>query len=249
MNEFKIEPITSYYNSLNDIDKKTYLDLYLLYSNLLYKYLIPKLNLKIYEKMMVNARNHFENVKEDDMDFYQYLARDYLKYFYIRNNLYIERLTEDELDFLKKKLASNNQDLDSKTIDFISKTYPKVIAEKLDLNNTKVSYGPDNYDFYQDSKALVIGVRFNEYYMQEGETEAEWDKKYDNREFELDNITFPLKRTLDNFEVKGVVVRYNDFSVDKLKNSFSKIQFELKDVPTNERDSILEKMNIKKKSL
>ncbi len=239
MNELKIEPNTNYYKNLNDKNKQLYLNLYLLYSNLLYKYLIPKLNLNTYEKMLKTARNHFESVKVEDMDFYQYLAHDYLKYFYIRNNLYIERLTKEELNFLNNKLLNNNIDLDNETINFISKTYSKVIAERLDLDNTKVSYGPDSYSFFQDSKALVIGFRFNEYYLEDNETEEEWDNKYDNREFELDNITFLLKKTLGNFEVKGVVVRYDDFSVQRLKNTrngFPDAQFELKDIPDNEEE-------------
>ena len=56
MNDFKIEPNTAYYNNLNDLEKKTYLKLYMLYSNLLYKFLIPRLELNIYERMMVNER-------------------------------------------------------------------------------------------------------------------------------------------------------------------------------------------------
>ncbi len=208
-----------YFLDLNDNQKENYLNLYQLYSNLLYEYLIDKLKLNVYDKMMVDARNHFEMVKLENMDFYQYLAKDYLKYFYIRNNLYIERLDIEELAFLKKKYESKDYKLDQDTIKFIRKTYPKVIAEKLTDSNIKVNYGPDNYQFYQDSKALIIGVRFDEYYLQNGETEEEWDKKYDNREMELDTITYCLKKSLENFEVKGSVVRYNDFSVKKLFNS------------------------------
>ena len=220
--ELKLGLTTDYFLSLNDNQKDNYISLYQLYSNLLYQYLIDKLKLNIYDKMIMDARNHFEPVSVDNMDFYQYLAKDYLKYFYIRNNLHIERLNIEELAFLKHKYESKNNLLDQDTIKFIRKTYPKVIAERVYGDNVKVNYGPDNYPFYQESNALIIGVRFNEYYLEDGETEEEWNRKYDNREFELDNIIFCLKKELEKFEVKGSVVRYNDFSVNKLETEGKK---------------------------
>ena len=182
----------AFFDNLKEEAKENYLLLYLTYSNLLYCYLLNKLKLKEFDNMLVNGRNHFQEVSIDNMDFYQYLAKDYLKYFYIRNNLYIERLNENELNFLKKKNFDNNLDLDEETINFISKTYPKVIKENNDSKSVNINYGPDNFQFYKPSDALIIGVRFDDYYKEPGETSEEWDSKYNDKLYELDVVKFCL---------------------------------------------------------
>ncbi len=211
-----------YFDKLSLKAKENYLIFYKLYSDLLYRYLIEKLKLNTYDEMIRDARNHFEPVNDNKMDFYQLLAKDYLKYFYIRNNLYIERLTNEELTFLRKKIEGENLDFDEESKEFIQKTYPKVIAEIDDSKDINVNYGPDNVPFYKSAHALIIGVRFDDYYLAANETEEEWNNKYPSREFELENITFCLEKSLEKFEVKGYVIRYNDFSIIPLVNEKEK---------------------------
>ena len=212
----------TYFDKLSDNAKKNYLILYKLYSDLLYKYLIEKLELKKYDEILINSKNYYEPVKENKMDIYQFLAKDYLKYFYIRNNLYIERLTNDEISFLIKKIENGDRNLDKETEEFIKKTYPKVIAEKNDSKDVAVNYGPDNMAFYKSANALIIGIRFDDFYIRENETENEWFEKFPDREFELENITFFLENVLKDFEVNGYVIRYNDYCVIPINNFLKK---------------------------
>ena len=207
-----------YFNNLSNEAKQEYLNLYLLYYNLLYKYLIPKLNLIQYDNMLVNSNNIFYQVPLENMDLYQRLGSNYLKYFYLRNNLYIEKLTKEELEFLKKKLLNNNNELDQETITFIENTYQKVMLE--DINNvTNINYGPDSYDFYKPSNNIIIGVRFDNYYKEENESDMKWNDKYNDRLYELEIITKFLAKKLEDFLVPCSIIIYNDFRVKKLSKN------------------------------
>ena len=132
-----------FFDNLSDIGKEQYLKLYLKYSDLLYKYMIKKLELQRFDNLLLNSPCKFKKIKENDMDLYQKLGSKHLKYFYIRNNLYIERLSNEELNDL---INLTMDDLDSH--DFIEKTYFKVLLEDPDPNSKLITiYGPDNKEF------------------------------------------------------------------------------------------------------
>ncbi len=191
-----------YFNNLSNVSKQEYLNLYLLYYNLLYKYLIPKLNLKQYDNMLLNSDNIFYQVSLENMDLYQRIGSNYLKYFYLRNNLYIERLTKEELDFLKKKLLSNNNELDQETTTFIENTYQKVMLENT-KDITNINYGPDNYSFYKPSNNIIIGVRVDD---------------LSKETIELEAIVNFYTKKLKEFKIPCSIIIYNGFSINKLSN-------------------------------
>ena len=88
----------NYFDGLSNEAKDRYLRLYEIYSDLLYKYMNAKLELSKYDDMIASSENGFKPVDPRLWDMYQYLARKYLKFFYIRNNLYIERLCNEDAD-------------------------------------------------------------------------------------------------------------------------------------------------------
>ncbi len=205
-----------YFDSLKEEEKKDYLSLYITYSDLLYKYLLEKLNLKKYDDMIINADNHFQIVNVKNMDIYQYLSIKYLKYIYIRNNLYIERLTNEEMEYLKLKNKNHDLELDNDAKNFISNTYLKVISEQIDSKVVNINYGPDNLRFYKPNNALIIAIRFDDYYKEPNETSEKWEAKYNDKLLELDMIKFCLISNLKKSDIKSEVIKYNDFSVKKL---------------------------------
>ena len=213
---------SNYFNSLSEPEKAKYLDLYLLYYDLLYKYLISKLELQKYDDMLLNSQNIFYQVAIENMDLYQKIGSKYLKYFYLRNNLYIERLSKEELDFLNKKLVNNNHDLDNETLTFINNTYQKVILENYQGEVYNINYGPDSLSFYKPNNALIIGVRFDNYYKSPLESDDEWNNKYNDRLYELEIIMKILSRKLEKFETLGYVIEYNDFSIKNLNSNEEK---------------------------
>lgn len=199
-----------YFNSLNENDKNNYLKLYSLYNELLYCFLIKKLELKKYDDMISNSFVDFTKVEEKDMDIYQYLSSNYLRFLYIRNNIYIERLTSEEIN---KLLSFFNNYNSEEVLDFINNTYKKVMFESPDGTTM---YGPDNLRFIKPSNSIMIGIRHNAFYIRENEDENIWENKYEEKERYLDLFIPELERQLSNKGLgKVFVIEYNDFSIKK----------------------------------
>ena len=199
-----------YFNSLNENDKNNYLKLYSLYNELLYCFLIKKLELKKYDDMISNSFVGFTKVEEKDMDIYQYLSSNYLRFLYIRNNIYIERLTSEEIN---KLLSFSNNYNSEEVLDFINNTYKKVMFES---NEGTTMYGPDNLRFIKPSNSIMIGIRHNAFYIRENEDENIWENKYEEKERYLDLFIPELERQLNNKGLgKVFVIEYNDFSIKK----------------------------------
>ena len=204
-----------FFDKLTDEEKKEYLLLYSLYSNYLYNYLIQLLNLKEYDNLLKNSDKNFVVIDDDNKDLYQFLSNGFLNYIYIRNNIYLERLNEEEYKFLKNRLIANNLGYDNLAKKFIDNTYKKVILENVsDKNHVKINYGPDNYQFYQMDNALILGIRYDNYYRENNINDQEWEKESNDRELIVDIMIEMLSKTLKkNIEISSFVIKYNDFSV------------------------------------
>ena len=74
------------------------------------KYLIKTIRLDQYDESLKNSNLSFVNIIENQ-DVYQLMNSSLLNYFYIRNNIYLDKLTNDELNFLKQQLTSLNYNI------------------------------------------------------------------------------------------------------------------------------------------
>ena len=203
-----------YIEKLNEEEMNLYLKMYETYSDFLYEYLIKILGIKVYDEMLENSKNTFVEVIKEQMDIYQLLGSKYLKFYYIRNNLYIERLDNLDKEFLKKKIDDRKYDMEVEK--FIEKTYKLVISENTNSNKKfNINYGPsDHIQFYKPDNALVIGYRFNDYYQREDESEKEWIENNNKRQFELELKEMILTRKYENMlEIPICLQKYNIFSV------------------------------------
>ena len=197
-----------YFNSLNENDKNNYLKLYSLYNELLYCFLIKKLELKKYDDTISNSFVEFVKVDEKNMDIYQYLSSNNLNFLYVHNNIYIERLTTEEIN---KLLNFSNNYNSEEALDFINSTYKKVIFES---NEGTTMYGPDNLRFIKPSNGIIIGLRHNAFFIEENENEDNWKNKYEEKERYLNLFIPELERQLNNKGLgKVFVIEYNDFSI------------------------------------
>ena len=205
-----------YYTDLKD--KQLYLKEYSLYNRLLLLYLLKNTSLKEYDEVLKNNKDYYLSVpEEDEQDMYQFLCNDILTYFYIRNNLFIENLSEEEktyLDSLLDKEIEYNQDVE----DFIKSTFSKVIFADIDKKgskNRRYNLGPsDNQSFYVDNSSLVIGLRLELFVHQE---EKDISKKYFAGLSYIDTLCEELKEKMSkelNYDVQ--VIQYSDSSVVKL---------------------------------
>lgn len=201
---------SEYFNKLNISEREEFLGLFEKYHKLTLKYLLKKLPLLDYDKTLKNNESKFIQVEKENMDMYQYLCSDDLDYFYLRNNLYIEHLNTEELDYLK------NVDVNGEEDEFIEKTLQKVITE---LPDRKVSlcFGSDNLKYFKPNGSLIIGVRYDEFSDKIPDDEN-WLDTYTSIKDELEMFLDVFGNTYKS--INGIpieLVSYNEYSTVKMK--------------------------------
>ena len=152
------------FEELSNEEKVTFLNRYSLYMYYLYNYLITNTSIKSHDDFLSTNTNFIiPPIDDREKDMYQYLAKDFLKYYYIRNNLNLFCLSDEEIAFLDNRI-NNNSIYDNDAENFIEATFRKVICEPTDIN-TVTSYGVDTSPYYYAlNGSLVIGQRYNEYF-------------------------------------------------------------------------------------
>ena len=103
----------------SDEEMNNYIIVYNVYSNLLIQFLIKKYHLLDVDKELEKRKNLFPEVPDLEKDLYQHLAIGYLKYYYLRNNIYIERLNKEELNYLFSIYKSEDLSLNDENEKFI----------------------------------------------------------------------------------------------------------------------------------
>lgn len=137
---------------LDEDGKNYYFQMYSMYMELLYNYLLKNTDLLKYDN---NLKEHMVSpVIDEYKDFYQSFANGFLDYYYVRNTLYLEKLNKEEMDYLSKKM---NEEFvyDEEADNFIKNTLPKVILVDGDY---MVFYKSNDIDYSATPNALVLGV-------------------------------------------------------------------------------------------
>ncbi len=209
-------------NFIDILDKdsiEVYLELYSAYSYFFRKYITDKLDLKKYDYKLTNSNLNYLKVEDENMDIYQDFSKNVLNYFYIRNNLYVERLTSDEKKYVYAKFVTNDDVMSDTMTHFIETTYKKVIFEDIssDGHLYDINYGPDNPMYYAPNDALIIGVRYDDFNLN-GQTGEEWDA---NRKKQFDYL-FELMENIENdgknkLSALVTCIKYDEYSVKIVK--------------------------------
>ena len=205
-----------YPNSFNTEYKEEDIQLYNLYRELFTQYIINLLELKKYDEQIINSNLNFRQVKADEMDLYQYFSSEELKYLYIRNNIYLERLEEKEREFLKHKLDNNMHKLDSETEKFIANSLQRVIFEDVggDGKEYITFYGPSSRSFMARNDSLIIGMRYDEF-AEDGLDDDEWDKQHDAQILDfLPKLFYTIEeKSVRKLNITVYVLKYNEVSI------------------------------------
>ena len=209
-----------YFESLDNTNQENYLRLYEIYSNLLIQYFIKYYNLKEFDDVLSKDKRNFEKVSTDDMDIYQYLSSEYLNYIYLRNNIYIERLSNEELLYLSR---IRDYSLNKENEEFIRNTYLRVITES-NNKNAVTMFGPDNLKFIKRSNWVVFGIRYNRFNLKDRSKEQEWLKQDEEREKFISMLISIAKMQFKKINPNTSIIRYNEFCIEKIakRNSLSK---------------------------
>ena len=192
----------------------TNLELYNLYRKLLTEYIIKKLSLQEYDEKFSNSELNFIPITEKEMDAYQYFSSNILKYFYIRNDIYINKLEKEELEMLQDRVNNGNDELDEKAIEMIMHTYKKVITKDKLKKGEKMSivfYGPKSNKFMAKEGNIVLGFRYNEYF-NKNLTDEEYKKLYIKQQEFLYSIIDEIYKGLEK-EDEVTIIKYDEFSI------------------------------------
>lgn len=212
-----------YFNSMDSNGKKNYLILTSLYYYWLNHFITDKLELKECEEYL-NSKIElkYKKVEKEDMDLYQSINSDYLNYYYIRSNIYIESLGKEEISFMLNRYKDNHIDYDEEVREFIEKSYERVIVEPKISKNTRTNFGPITEDYLVENGTLIIGFRYDDYLDSSKISQEERYKIYDERERDLQIISDIFRVDIKSKHLPFKIVMYDEYSIKKKDNDVLK---------------------------
>lgn len=208
--EYNLLDLSGMPYNLSDIpndSKELYLIMYSLYMNFLTQYIMNNTDLLKIDKQLQEKNDIVNFLPDEEKDTYQLLTNNMLKYFYVRNNLYLHRLTSEEMKILANKIQNNDYQYDHNIEKFIAETYKKVTLEKLDTNGQLVNYGPFHKKFFAPNNSIVIGVRFEDSY--------DYDKMIEQSKIYMDTKQNIEQSISNKLKYQVIVLRYDKVSVKK----------------------------------
>ena len=217
LNEIEYLSLQEPYNikELKNEQKNDFLYLYSLYYYWLINYLIVKVKINDYDNMVGNDKNHFLPLTDDNKDVYQLLTSNLLKFFYVRNVMHIDRLSQDEINNMFMLSNQNNQNFNKEQYNFIDKTINKVIVDydNIDEKGIEINYGPDSDSFFAPNDALVLGFRFDEFNLN-GMNQNEWlINRLEQYQF-LENLFPKMEKEISKkINMPCKIIQYNEYSV------------------------------------
>lgn len=206
-----------------DDEMTEYLILYNTYNNLLIQFLMKEFYLENVDEELKKHKITFPKLSSDKKDLYQKSSEGFLEYFYLRNNLYIERLSNKDLDYLFEIYKSGDFSLTEERKKFIERTFLNVIIENCDGPMTNINYGPDSLKFYKPNNAIIIGVRYEQFEQLENNEDAL--DVFANAEGKLqilmNFLEYKIKREKN---IPFYVIKYDDFSINYKKNELNSLK-------------------------
>lgn len=186
-----------------------------LYRKLLIDYLIKNTDIKSFDDNLQNSDLEYISILESDMDIYQYLSSDNFKYIYLRNNIYLEALTDEERNILGEKIESQNYNLDEVAEKLIKDSFQRVIFEdKLgDGSISRSIFSSKSTSYKAPNNALVFGIRFDIFNLN-GMTSKEWDELHQKQMRNLFEVSNKLKETLSaSLAIPVEALIYSEYSI------------------------------------
>lgn len=160
-----------YFDRLTERQRRNYLILATAYRRLINAY-AAFVGLGRHDRALGRGGLRLEPVAERDQDLYQRFAGAGLRYYYVRNNVYVERLTADGLGFLRERVREGALDhgFDLDAYRFVGDTLARVLREQWvstdaegraswSSADAEVNFGPDEDRFFCPNGALVVGCR------------------------------------------------------------------------------------------
>lgn len=160
-NDFDLEELSEKGLYTDGFFSEKFNKIYVGYSKYLMNYINKKINIKEYDDKIFSSDLGITKVKRSDMDVYQFIS-DY-NYFYIRNTLYVEKLSKEDIFLLEEKIDNNVYDIEVEKI--IERTYQEVIKTSCFGDGEYINYGDYNVSrrYYAPNNELVLGFRYDKF--------------------------------------------------------------------------------------
>ena len=174
-----------------------------MYNDYFLDYLDEKIGLKTIDDKLGKI-GLFPPVNQDRKDIYQKFSK--YNYFYIRNNLMIEKLDSSYIDELIERFNNNNFDYDDFAKNMIENTYVDV-CDNYNIYGD-ISYGPTNGNFFAPANAIVLGCRADSR-IKDGENVVEHFKKQGIIDDSIKTVNTNYR---DEFDIPFKILMYDDYS-------------------------------------
>lgn len=149
------------------------------YQYYLEQYLDMVLGIRKFDQLFATSPLVFTPVKDEAKDIYQLNSS--FQYYYVRNTLYVEKLTKTDIDFILSEFTRGNKDLSKEMQLFIQRTFGMVISSDFFYLNTLTNYGPTTSRFMAPADGLVLGFRYDLF--ADGDKEGWLDRNFDRTQF------------------------------------------------------------------
>jgi len=181
---YNFEKLNKYHFVNQNKITEDYWNLSYLYRVALEMYLDSILNLTKYDSLL-EKQLKIINISKENEPMHFCLSK--FKFIYLRNNMFIERLEESELEILKIKWQTKL--VDNELLSLIAKTYKKIIAYKEDSNNTMHHYEAINDGVYVLNNALLIIIYYDLF-------KLEQENDYIEKMMETQQYIFQIKNDI-----------------------------------------------------
>ena len=196
---------------------KKFFKVYRAYQILLDKYLLMKYPLKKYDECIANSGLLFLPTKNEQKDYFQYTSSMNLKYIYLRNNIFVEKLSNETIEKILNLPIAEINNPSKETLSIIEDTYKDVIDYCSGKEYTGVSnYGPNTEEFWFESDEMVFGIAFDDFGENGlGDSEAWLDNNFKQIDFMNDLIAKMNKECSEIFKKNVSFVWYNEYTIKK----------------------------------
>ncbi len=181
------------------------------------QYISGKLSLPTVEKQIRETGLLFEPVSEVEMDSYQAYSTMGLDFFYLRNDVKIERLKAECFQRLSSRFDRGELDFNGESMQFVQENLSELTKEKEDdLPEFMCSFGPFIESCMASNNSVVLGLRFADL-RDDADLGEDWITAFDTRIKTIRRIQSTVSAYgTERLGLPCAVINYNNSTVDKL---------------------------------
>ena len=190
-----------------------YYALYKDYRSSLERYLLKVLDLDEYDRRIKNAASLFQEVSNPDKDFYQFFSSMGLSFFYLRNDLYVEKLSMEEIAYFISLTKEDIDNLNEETISFIEKTWKNIISVGQDGTMIYMCDNEPDSDYFRfPPNEITIGFRYDELACNDHADRDQWSRHNELQNIFVNSLLTEMEKHYQSISDKKVHVVCNDDS-------------------------------------